>query len=471
MSVKDSELKECKIPLLFTQDDNVVDQWVEIEKEYIKGKLPDAQGNVQKNYDLKRKLFVQNDLKPLYGLRPENIHFLANLVERKEISVKGSKATKGDKVARLPSFQAAGNWEQLMRVMKNELMNHFKKWELPSRKSTYVMYSCADWDTFAKEKSITQAELESWLDKAYAKIVGKKWMDDRNRNLNKTSDPKDYLDVVKAMWDSHIYATNQASVAADIQSKFAGKYKCVVMDKLRPDLAGLLANEDVFQWRGGGKTHLFFYFLFDKQEDRSVKPDLLDEVRLTRIFEPLEAVESNGGAFTRSGGIIFTDAMGFHTVVSHLETRLRKSKQKVWNWHVVHYVPSREDGFLEPSVRTSYVVYIIFCFGNVATQPTHSCFKDYFSGRTALEAVYQAKDISETTTQWRRTGRPTIKLAMLSTLFQAHLKENMVVVNVNNGAHFTHLGLVSSSSQTSRPLTRSLRFTIPMSDSCTQHHH
>ena len=86
------------------------------------------------------------------------------------------------------------------------------------------MYSSANWEDFAQDKSITRAELESRLDKAYASIVEKKWMDNRNRNLNKTSDPKDYLDMVKAMWDSHIYATNQALVAVDIQSKFAGKY-------------------------------------------------------------------------------------------------------------------------------------------------------------------------------------------------------------------------------------------------------
>ena len=79
--MKDSELKECKIPLLFTEDDSTVDRWVEIEREYIKGKLPDVQGNVQKNYNLKRKSFVQNDLKPLHGLRLEDIHFLADLVE------------------------------------------------------------------------------------------------------------------------------------------------------------------------------------------------------------------------------------------------------------------------------------------------------------------------------------------------------------------------------------------------------
>ena len=57
-NVKDSELKKCKIPFLFTEDNFAVDRWVEIEKHYIKGKLPDAQGNVQKNYDLKRKPFV-----------------------------------------------------------------------------------------------------------------------------------------------------------------------------------------------------------------------------------------------------------------------------------------------------------------------------------------------------------------------------------------------------------------------------
>ena len=62
-----------------------------------------------------------------------------------------------------------------------------------------------------------------------------------------------------------------------------------------------------------------------------MKPDLLDKVRLKHIFKSLEAAEPNGGAFARSGGIIFTEAMGFHGVVLHLEIRLRRSKQKVWN--------------------------------------------------------------------------------------------------------------------------------------------
>ena len=116
---------------------------MEIEKDYIEGKLPDVQGNVQKNYDLKCKPFMQNDLKVLYSLPLEDINFLTNLVERIEIFVKSSKATKGDKVARISSLEAEGDRKRLVRVMKNKLMNHFKKWELPS-KSTYVMYSFTD---------------------------------------------------------------------------------------------------------------------------------------------------------------------------------------------------------------------------------------------------------------------------------------------------------------------------------------
>ena len=68
------------------------------------GQAPGRPRECAKRLQPEGKPFVQNDLKLLYGLRPEDIHFLADLVERKEISVKGSKATKGDKVARLPSL-------------------------------------------------------------------------------------------------------------------------------------------------------------------------------------------------------------------------------------------------------------------------------------------------------------------------------------------------------------------------------
>ena len=72
--------------------------------------------------------------------------------------------------------------------------------------------------------------------------------------------------------------------------------------------------------------------------------------------------------------------------------------------------------------------------------------------------------------QWKRTGHLMIKLAALSILFEAHLKENTVVVNVNGEAHFTHLELVSYYSRASSPCTRSFHFMFPKSVWCTRHH-
>ena len=99
--------------------------------------------------------------------------------------------------------------------------------------------------------------------------------------------------MVKAIKNLHIHATKQAEVAADIHSKFARKYKCIILDRLKPDLIGLLPSEDVFWWRGGVKTHLFFYFLFNVKEDMTMKKKLLDEVKLKPIFKPVERVETN----------------------------------------------------------------------------------------------------------------------------------------------------------------------------------
>ena len=79
--MEDFELKDYKIFLLFMEDNSSIDWWMEIEKDYIKEKLMNAQGNVYKNYDIKHKHFVQNDVKALYGLCCEDIHYLADLFE------------------------------------------------------------------------------------------------------------------------------------------------------------------------------------------------------------------------------------------------------------------------------------------------------------------------------------------------------------------------------------------------------
>ena len=77
--------------------------------------------------------------------------------------------------------------------------------------------------------------------------------------------------MMKAMWNADIYTTKEADVAIDIQSKFLWKYMCLIMDRLTLNIVGMIANEEVFQWRGSGKIHIFFYFFFDARDDVLVK--------------------------------------------------------------------------------------------------------------------------------------------------------------------------------------------------------
>jgi orotate phosphoribosyltransferase-like protein len=60
-----------------------------------------------------------------------------------------------------------------------------------------------------------------------------------------------------------------------------------------------------------------------------------------------------------------------------------------------------------------------------------------------MDVVYISNDITKIVTQWKSIGTSTVKLAVLSKLLGDHIKKNMMVVNVNGGLHFTHLGLVS----------------------------
>jgi hypothetical protein len=60
-----------------------------------------------------------------------------------------------------------------------------------------------------------------------------------------------------------------------------------------------------------------------------------------------------------------------------------------------------------------------------------------------MDVVYISNDITKIVTHWKSTGILMVKLVVLSKLFGDHIKESMVVVNVNGGPHFTHLRLMS----------------------------
>jgi hypothetical protein len=187
----------------------------------MKGILPDSHGIIDLLENAKRKPLVQNDLKPLYGMRAEDIDHLAQLVEAKKVCIKSSVAKRGDESATMITLMAAGQQEKFIRVMKNEFMCHFHNHELPSRKPTYFPYSKESYDSFIESMKISWTKVEHWVDRALASTVGKKWLDDRTKGLNKTSDPNDNPSWVHNMWSSHIYATGELTIIENLKTTFA----------------------------------------------------------------------------------------------------------------------------------------------------------------------------------------------------------------------------------------------------------
>ena len=79
------------VPLLFLENDADLDRWFKIEDKFLKHELPDGTGPDSK---AKRKPFMALDLKPLYGLRPEDVNYLAGQVEAGIVCMKSSKVMK-----------------------------------------------------------------------------------------------------------------------------------------------------------------------------------------------------------------------------------------------------------------------------------------------------------------------------------------------------------------------------------------
>jgi hypothetical protein len=131
--VRAGDISELRIPLVFMPEDADVQKWVDIEIEYLAGRLPDASGLLDLEGKQERKPLSQFDFKTLYGLRPEDINHLACEVAGGRISVKsGSLGKKGQNVtSKITTLQVAGARIRVIRAMKTELLSHYKGYLLP----------------------------------------------------------------------------------------------------------------------------------------------------------------------------------------------------------------------------------------------------------------------------------------------------------------------------------------------------
>ena len=243
------------------EDDDDVDKWVKIEECFLTGELPDGGGDDSK---AKRKPFAKDDFKSLYGLRTKDINYLADLVASGEVCMKNVRPSAIYYGRKVISLIAAGARERQIRVMKNELMLHYKQHQLLSKAADYVPYSAAEWDSFAAENKITRNDLELWVDKSLATKLGTEWLKGRTQGLIKTTDPNDCPPAVKSMWQSFMGVhAEEAAKAVAVQS-FDMQYCCHEMEDSTSDISCILVNDAVKAWRGVGKTHVYFWFLFEE---------------------------------------------------------------------------------------------------------------------------------------------------------------------------------------------------------------
>ena len=197
-SVKGNDSPKLRIPLMFLENDADVDRWIQIDDMYLKYLLPNGAAFDSKE---KRKPFSQHDFNTLYGLRTEDINYLADLVDAKKIWMKSSKRMKANPYVgtQLPTLPIARVTERLVHAMKSELICHYCQHPLPSQLLEYIPYTAAEWDAFASRMKITREQLELWVNKSLMIVFGKEWILARTRPLNKTFDPNLYPESVKAM--------------------------------------------------------------------------------------------------------------------------------------------------------------------------------------------------------------------------------------------------------------------------------
>jgi len=125
---------------------------IQIEKLFLEGDLPDGNGMFGSVVSNKKQTWLtQHDFKMLYGLRLEDLNYLANQVEAKAFCVKNTKVKFG---LGMISLLEPGHKERLIRVMKTELLSYYEEHLLLMRNHLYVPYPASKWDDFVAKHKI-----------------------------------------------------------------------------------------------------------------------------------------------------------------------------------------------------------------------------------------------------------------------------------------------------------------------------
>jgi hypothetical protein len=120
---------------------------------------------------------------------------------------------------------------------------------------------------------------------------------------------------------------------------------------------------------------------FHTAENSTLREELLEDMRLEKIFTTLEVLDEGNTMSIRSPTVLISDAQGFHDILTHLDKRKKMHKHRVWSWQVVHYIPASDDGFPPPDVVSSNNVYCVLYFGHSPDQKPNRSLKHTSQGK------------------------------------------------------------------------------------------
>ena len=168
------------------------------------------------------------------------------------------------------------------------------------------------------------------MDKSLATKPGAKWLERRIKALNKTFDPNDCPDTVRSMWKRFLTVHAEETAERESRLEFESEYCCRVLDSRTWDVSSILADASVKSWRGEGKTHMYFSFLFRVTAD-GPEAMRLENNKLKRLFDALEYRNVSRRVLeARSPAMIITDTTGFHEILCHLKKRHEEVKARLW---------------------------------------------------------------------------------------------------------------------------------------------
>ena len=450
-SVKSKNAGDGRLPLLYLEDDHF-DKWVSIENQWLAGRLPDQWGRVVAPHSQGisgRKNFVENDLKILHGMRNEDVDFVATQILERKICVKSTNSKSAP--ATMMSMVDFCNQERKLRAMKDELMNLFKNSPLPSRKAEYVPYLAADWDALATQRGYTRETMMALLSRILKLPEGEAYFNKRLDNLVKNPKPGDLPDNIKSVYMSY-GAQDSDRPELQVVDLYSKKYKCVTYDWFKGNLSAAMNDDaDVRAWmedRSEDVRFLFVCFCFTTVETGKTKARLLEDKRLSVIFDACE-VKEIATINIHSPAILITDVHGMTQIAKEIEVRKRRSNSTAWDYHVVHYLPQPDDEFPPCDISAQVIVYVVFIFGRIG-RGRRGDFDFFFERdrgfRDRISAVYSAVDSSDETVdrEWRIQGIASLNLSTASAMFRCFLKKDILLINLHGGPNITYVGLVSS---------------------------